>query len=418
VCSSDLSKHLIDLHGGKIGVHSSGIEGEGATFYFTLSLMADQELVGKYPSALFATITLVTEDLQAAEPVRVFLERQGFNISAQHADPDIGWMSLLIAAPPAAILLDRKTATSHGWEILRRLKQNPHLQNIPVIFYSYSGEDITGEVLELDYQTKPLTAEGLGQILLNYHPAGQQLQTILLVDDDQSVLDIHTRLIHAQAAHCHVVHAHDGFEALEILKSIRPDLILLDLMMPKLDGFGVLKALHTNKAYQDIPVIVLTAQVLTEPDMVRLNQGVLAILEKGIFSADETFAHIVNVLNRETRSGTAIQGLVRRSMTYIHANYSGPISRQSLADYLSISENYLTNCFQKELGISPITYINRYRVQQACTLLEKGTLNITEVALAVGFSDHAYFSKVFQREMKISPSAYRRGTRSPESVQP
>jgi len=406
-----ISKHLIDLHGGKIGVHSSGIEGDGATFYFTLSLMPEHGQMGKYLPIPFATITLVTEEPETAEQVCAYLEQLGFNISIQHADRDSEWISFLAAAPPAAILLDRKTATRGGWEILRRLKQNPHLKSIPVLFYSYSGKDVPGAVLELDYQTKPLTAEGLEQILLNSPPSDQPLQTILLVDDDQSILDIHTRLIQSQVPACHVIHAHDGCQALEILQNLHPDLILLDLMMPKLDGFGVLEALHTNKAHQDIPVIVLTAQVLSESDMARLNRGVLAVLEKGIFSAEETFAHIVNALNRKNRSGAATQRLVRLAMTYIHANYCESITRESLADHLSISENYLTNCFQKELGISPIAYINRYRVRQACTLLEKGELNITEVALAVGYSEHAYFSKVFQREMGVPPSAYRRGSR-------
>lgn len=406
-----ISKHLIELHGGEIGVHSSGIEGDGAAFYFMLPLMSGQEQMEKTLPVSFANITLVSEEPDTAEPVRTYLEQHGFNTSILPADRDGEWISFLAAAPPAAILLDRKAARSGAWEILRRLKQNPHLQSLPVLFYSYSGKQLSGALLELDYQTKPLTAAGLEQVLLNFRPAGQPFQTILLVDDDQNLLDIHTRLIQSQMPACHILHAHDGFQALEILKNLHPDLILLDLIMPNLDGFGVLEALHTNKACQNIPVIVLTAQVLTDSDMARLNRGVLAVLEKGILSAEETLTHIVNVLNRTNRSGGATQKLVRQAMTFIHTNYTDPITRESLADHLSISENYLTNCFQKELGISPIAYINRYRVRQACALLEKGELNITEVAQAVGYSDHAYFSKVFQRELGISPSAYRRGFR-------
>jgi signal transduction histidine kinase/DNA-binding response OmpR family regulator/ABC-type sugar transport system substrate-binding protein len=406
-----ISKHLIDLHGGKIGVLSSGIEGDGATFYFTLSLMSEQNRSKNIFQDLYGTITLVTDDLEIATQVRDFLEKKGFNISIQLSTRDIAWISILAKTPPAAILLDKKSTANQGWDILRNLKDNSQLADVPVVFFSYSGKDVPGVALELDYQTKPLTTKGLQRILMQSYTTGQPIQIILVVDDDQNILDLHTRMIQSQLPDCRVIHAHDGLEALEILRNIHPDLILLDLMMPKLDGFGVLEAMQTTDLYQDIPVVILTAQTLTESDMARLNRGVSAILEKGIFSAEETFTHIASVLNRTNHSRSTAQKLVRSAMTYIHSNYQESITRESLADFLSISDNYLTNCFQKELGLSPITYVNRYRIRQACTLLEMDEMNITEIALDVGFSDLAYFSKVFLREIGVSPSVYRRGSR-------
>jgi len=104
---------------------------------------------------------------------------------------------------------------------------------------------------------------------------------VLIVDDDPSVLDLHRRLV--EQAGCRAVCARSGRAALEILEYSRPDLILLDLMMPELDGFAVLDALRARETTRDIPAIVLTVHVLDETDIERLSRGVAAIMSKGLF---------------------------------------------------------------------------------------------------------------------------------------
>jgi transcriptional regulator GlxA family with amidase domain len=79
---------------------------------------------------------------------------------------------------------------------------------------------------------------------------------------------------------------------------------------------------------------------------------------------------------------------------------------------VAITERYLTHCFHQEMGITPMTYLNRYRVKRAKTLLEQGKLSITEVAMAVGFSDGSYFNRVFRQEAGLAPGAYQRGVRT------
>jgi AraC-like DNA-binding protein len=311
-------------------------------------------------------------------------------------------------------LLDQQLAVSaQGWEIIRRLKGSPELQDLPILVYALPPGGTTGAVLELDYRTKPLSEEQLARILAQPTVGEQAPQTVLIVDDDANILSVHTRLIKAQLPDCRVLVAHHGREALDILQHTRPDLVLLDLMMPEVDGFGVLEAMRTQEATRDIAVIVLTAQALTESDMERLNRGVVAVLEKGVFSAEETLARVAATLTRTGRVGSTVQRLVRKSLAYIHAHYDEPITRELLASQLAVSGTYLSNCFQKELGISPMTYLNRYRIKQARALLELGEQSMTQVSLAVGFSDSAYFSRVFQREVGVSPSAYRRGQRKP-----
>jgi len=188
----------------------------------------------------------------------------------------------------------------------------------------------------------------------------------------------------------------------------RPDLVLLDLMMPELDGFGVLERMQTEETIRHVPVIVLTGQVLTEEDMARLNRGVATVLSKGVFSAEETLAHVERALARTRNLSSEMQRLVRKAVTYIHGHYTEPVARKDVARYVGVSEDYLTRCFRQEMGVTPMAYLNRYRVKQARALLAAGEKNVTEVAFAVGFSDSNYFSRVFRQEVGTSPSAYRR----------
>ena len=105
--------------------------------------------------------------------------------------------------------------------------------------------------------------------------------------------------------------------------------------------------------------------------------------------------------------GRATQQLVRKAMAYIHEQYSLPLAREEIADHIGISADYLTDCFRQELGVTPSTYIRRYRIRQACELLRNTDQSITQIALAVGFSDGAHFAHTFQREMGTTPRAYR-----------
>jgi signal transduction histidine kinase/DNA-binding response OmpR family regulator len=407
-----ISKHLIELHGGEIGVRSTGAEGEGATFYFTLPLMMEQPDVSEPAERPIPSgILLLTDQLMIGERVGAYLREQGFEIVTQIVAPGQDWHTQALEVSPSAILLDRNLFEEQGWAIIRQLKEHPATREIPVVIYELPQHGQAGVVLEFDYRLKPLNEDQLTRLLAK--PMGNTTppSTILIVDDDPAILDVHTRLIYQQLPNCRVLQARHGREALSIVENTRPDLILLDLMMPELDGFGVLEALRANESTHLIPVVVLTAKALTESDMARLNQGVMTVLEKGVFSAEETLARVAAALTRTDKSGTTARRLVRKAIAYLNEHYSEPISRDQLANYVSVSENYLTHCFHQEVGISPMTYLNRYRIKQARALLETSDQNITEVALTVGFSDSTYFSRVFQREVGVSPGAYRRGRR-------
>lgn len=410
-----ICKRLVELHRGEIAVYSSGIEGAGSTFYFTLPTLehitsqSQAEKVTGQPQR----VLVLTERAGSGEQLCEHLRREGFEVEKQLVGIETNtWLPELLASPPGAIVLDLHLASEQGWETLKLLKGQAVTQNIPVLFYSLTREHNSGSLLEMDYLTKPLTPNELSRVLARQGLLagdGAREKTILIVDDDPEALEVHTHMVQVQSLSCRVLQAASGREALEILQKERPDLILLDLMMPEVDGFKVLETMRARNDPQEIPVIVLTSQSLTESDMARLNQGVAAVLEKGIFSLEETLAHIQTALARNRDLGSKTQRLVRKAMAYLHEHYAEPVSRENLARYVGASEGHLARCFLQETGVTPMVYLNRYRVNRAKMLLTDKDKNITEVALAVGFPDGAYFSHVFRREVGISPNNYRRG---------
>ena len=222
-------------------------------------------------------------------------------------------------------------------------------------------------MLELDYLTKPIELAELTRALDQQWLAAvdRPARTFLVVDDDPDTLEMHARIVQAHASSNRVLSARNGREALEILERAPVDLVLLDLMMPEMDGFAVLEAMRAARVMRDIPVIVVTGQVLTEAEMARLNQGVATVLSKGLFSLDETLARLSPALERQHKLSSEAQRLVRKAMAYLQQNYQEPSSRHDLALHVGLNDDYLTYCFRQELGMTPIAYLNRYRVTQA-----------------------------------------------------
>ncbi len=287
------------------------------------------------------------------------------------------------------------------------LKRQPATEHIPVLAYSLDVEHDRGELLELNYMHKPLRLEQLAEELAHYCGMTGGQHTVLVVDDDPGILDLHSRLV--TQIGCQAITARNGREALKAIGQTRPDLILLDLMMPEMDGFAVLDALQAQEALRNIPVIILTAHLLSEADIERCNRGVAAILNKGLFNSAETLQRIEAALGRQRTLGRATQQLVRQATAWIHNTYAEALTREDIASHVGISPDYLTDCFRQELGITPMTYLRRYRIHQAREMLETTDLSIMQVALACGFSESAHFTRTFQREVGLTPRAYRQG---------
>ncbi|OQA39066.1 MAG: HTH-type transcriptional activator RhaS [Chloroflexi bacterium ADurb.Bin325] len=265
-------------------------------------------------------------------------------------------------------------------------------------------------------------AAALAQALQNLGVATAQPAegaTILIVDDDAEIRALHGDLVRTHFPDCRILLAANGRQALDLLEGgERPLFVLLDLMMPELDGFGALEAIQRNAQLRDTPVIVLTAQRLSDEDLARLNRGVGAILQKGVFSTDETLAQIERALARNRRLGSEPQRLVRRAMAYMHAHYAQELTRGELAQVVGLSERHLARSFAAEMGLSPMEYLNRYRIAQARRLLDESDASIAQVMEAVGFGDSSYFARIFRREVGMSPRAYRGRRDAPRPPRP
>jgi signal transduction histidine kinase/DNA-binding LacI/PurR family transcriptional regulator/DNA-binding response OmpR family regulator len=414
-----ICKRLVELHGGKIGVQSVAEEGGGSSFYFTLPAMAHQVTLSDAEVALVQPqqVILLVKETRGGDLLKEHLLKRGFEVKVHQVGETTDWLAWLFAGPPEAVVLDLDLASERGWEILKLLKGNPATRDVPVLFYTVAGEEKSGAVLEIDYLTKPVGTTELAEALMSQGLTGRQTmgkteQTILIVDDEAGVVEMHARLVEMQLPGCRVLKARNGWQALELMRQERPDLVLLDLMMPELDGFGVLEAMRQQDASHTIPVIVLTGQVLGDKEMARLNHGVASVLGKGLFTVQETLEHLEAALTQRRTQIAEGQQLVRKALAFIHEHYAESISRGDVAAYVSLSERHLTRCFRQEMGVTPITYLTRYRVRQAKSLLEAGDKSVTQVALEVGFSDSHYFARVFRSTVGVSPSAYRRGERA------
>ncbi|GAB4496945.1 MAG: substrate-binding domain-containing protein [Anaerolineales bacterium] len=408
-----ICKTLVEMHGGKIHLYSTGVEGEGATFSFTLPEAHPESVV--QPDADPPVLAQADKNLlllfEVPERHRALVQRlqqQGIHLRQFNMNQIAEWQSHLILNPPDAVILAIENQSALAWQTMKCIKEIHAVQDIPVMFYSTS--EAGDALLNLNYITKPIAPEALIRVLDQYWalaaPA-QSARTFLVVDDDVNTLEMHARIVRLQSASNRVLVAHNGREALNLLLQEKVDLVMLDLQMPEMDGFAVLEEMHSAAWTRDIPVIVVTGKELSESEMARLDEGVAVVLQKGLFDADETAAHIGAALERKRRLSVDAQRLVRQALLFIQAHYSEPITRGDIARHISIAEDYLTFCFRRELNTTPIKYLQRYRVHQAKILLKDTASSITEIALAVGFTDSGYFSRVFHRETGFSPEGYR-----------
>jgi signal transduction histidine kinase/DNA-binding LacI/PurR family transcriptional regulator/AraC-like DNA-binding protein len=407
-----ISKRLIEMHGGKISVYSSGKEGTGSVFSFTLpaiqkpqdELHPRRKYIPTKPYVVVLTVQPATTERLCDE-----LHQRGFVVEILSITTDSKLFKQIIELHPKAIVLDISKNTEIGWETLKLLKSNNEITGIPVLLFSSSPTNRA--LLELDYLTKPIEISELTRALdQQWLMAGSILseRTILVVEDEPNTLEMHARIVQAHSSSNRVLKARNGKEALDLLHQEVINLVLLDLQMPEMDGFEVLEVMRSMENMRKIPVIVLTGKSLTEADMTRLNQGVSAVLSKGLFSVDETISHISTALENKRKISEEAQRLVRMAIAYLHENFTEPLARRDIAQHVGITEDHLTFCFRQELGTTPIEYLQRYRINQAKHLLKETPQTITEIALTVGFSDSGYFSRIFRRETGMTPETYRR----------
>jgi YesN/AraC family two-component response regulator len=199
----------------------------------------------------------------------------------------------------------------------------------------------------------------------------------------------------------------NGQAALDWLADKVPALILLDLLMPGVDGFAGLEQVRSDSRNRNVPVVIVSGKLLTFEDIQRLNHSKSVLLPKGFFNPAETAAFLEQVQVEAIPLPQPTSQLVKQSLAFMHQHYAEPLSRKELADAIGISENYLSQIFHQEMTISPWDYLNRFRIQKAKSLLLNSTDKVTVIATKVGFNDSAYFSRVFRKITGIAPQEFR-----------
>ncbi|HEY7544999.1 MAG TPA: response regulator, partial [Blastocatellia bacterium] len=250
------------------------------------------------------TILVIDDDQAVRELMERFLSKEGFRVECA-ASGDEG-IRLAKEKRPDAITLDVIMPGMDGWAVLAALKADAETADIPVIMMTMIDDRNIGFALGAnDYLTKPVDRERLTDVLNKYRHSADGCR-VMVVDDDPAARDMISRLLAKE--HCAVIEAANGREALEQIRSQGVDLILLDLMMPEMDGFELICELEAREEWQKIPVIVITAKDVSGEDRLRLNGHVEKILQKGAYSREQLLTEVRQMVALRVREKSAPRG--------------------------------------------------------------------------------------------------------------
>jgi len=298
-----ISRKFCELMHGSLKVASQ--LGQGSTFTVELPCEVPTPAPGSGPpspvpvaaaprsSAADRPVVLVIEDDPAARAlISRVLNREGFEVSL--AANGAEGLARVRELQPAVITLDVMMPGLDGWEVLGRLKADPATARIPVVMTTIVEDRNLGFALgAAEYFTKPLDWERFANVLRHYRPR-TGTPSVLVVEDDPAGRDLLRRTLERHG--WEVIEAADGRAGLDCLERAFPALILLDLLMPEMDGFEFMDLLRQRPEGRRIPVMVVTAKPLTDEDRQRLNGDVTQILQKGTFSPDDLVREVRRLL--------------------------------------------------------------------------------------------------------------------------
>jgi len=315
-----LCRRFCQLMGGTITVESE--EGRGSVFTVQIPAIVsnsspealpqprEQLLDVPFPpldatrhAAQRSTVLVIDDD----PVVRELMPRRlaSLDVHVETAADGQEGLRLARALLPDLITLDVLMPGIDGWTVLTTLKSTPDLADIPVIMLTIVDEWQRGFALgAVDYLTKPIDTERLAALVARHRgdriaPDSADGGNVLIVEDDAALRELLRRTL--EHAGWGVVEAADGQAALAQITRNRPALILLDLMLPDLDGIQVIDALHATPTGQSIPIVVLTAKDLTSVEQQRLNGSVAQILQKGTYRSEDLLRHVYNLTLAQTQ---------------------------------------------------------------------------------------------------------------------
>ncbi len=312
-----LVRKLSELLGGAVALSST--QGKGSTFtvwipYYNCMpesppiespppLSIPPILPGKQPVVL-----IVEDDDRAADLLRVQIET--FPCQVVRAKTAEEAISLLEETIPDLITVDILLPNMDGWDFLARLRTMGRFSHVPIVILSIMTDIDRGfslgasEILQKPVSAQDITStlERLG--LFCSEPSGKRTR-VLVVDDDPQAVDIVS--MYLESANCNILRASNGREAVSMVREFLPDLLILDLMMPGMDGFEVVEEIKGDPNTLAIPIVILTAKTLTPADREQLNGHVLKILEKPRFNRDRFLGEVRRALGKKWKGSQWVE---------------------------------------------------------------------------------------------------------------
>jgi signal transduction histidine kinase/DNA-binding response OmpR family regulator len=291
-----ISRRFCQMMGGDISV--SSVIGKGTTFTVELptvvvkkdeeqgQLTAEEKL--RPAASAGRTVLVIDDDATVRDLLKRFLEKEGFRVEVAPNGKD--GLRRAKELQPSAITLDVMMPGMDGWAVLSAIKADPQISNIPVVMLTMVRDKNMGYTLGAsDYVTKPIDREQLITVIKKYENNAKDYK-ILVVEDDDSTRDMISRTLAKEG--WQVDSAVNGRVGLEQVSASHPDLILLDLMMPEMDGFQFLNELRKTEAGRSIPVLVVTALDLTPDERKQLSGQVQQILQKGAYERERLLSEV------------------------------------------------------------------------------------------------------------------------------
>jgi len=294
-----ISQRFCEMMGGNITVRST--PGEGSTFTVRLPLVAGSQIGTNSPAPGMGgrRVLLIDDDPAIHDLLLRTLEPAGFDVlSARGGEAGLARAR---EEQPDLVVLDVVMPGMDGWSVLTALKKDRATHDIPVVMLTFLESRSAGLALgAADYLVKPVETSRLVKIIRRH--CGALPATVLVVEDDEDTRELMRRVL-VGAGHS-VRTATNGQLGLNELDKARPDLILLDLMMPEVDGFTFLDQIRAREEHRDIPVVVVTAKHLTPDERQRLEGATQQLLRKGEFSSRELMSAVLRNVTTLLRPGS------------------------------------------------------------------------------------------------------------------
>ena len=294
-----ITKKFCEMMGGDVTVESE--VGKGTSFTIRLPAVVEQEQkreaapdsglvrIAIEPRIGEDTVLVIDDDPVVHDLLARSLLKDGFHVVAAASGPE--GIRLAKDLQPIAITLDVLMPGMDGWTVLTALKQDPETADIPVIMLTMVDNKGLGYALGVaDYFNKPVDRDRLASVLNKYRRVDERTGAVLVIEDDAPTRDIISRTLQKEG--WLVAEAENGRAGLERVAVKRPDVILLDLMMPVMDGLEFLRELRSTAAGRAIPVIIVTAKDLSAEERLQLNGYVQKIVQKGSSIRDELLTEV------------------------------------------------------------------------------------------------------------------------------